>query len=328
MTTNLRAPELLAKLEDFLSKHPFGQQPPELYDPIRYMLQLKGKRIRPLLCLLAYSLYKDDPEHILSQAAAVEVFHNFTLMHDDIMDQAPIRRGQQTVHEKWNSTIAILSGDVMMVRAYELLLPSPTHTLRPLLESFNQAAAEVCEGQQLDMNFEQRTEVLESEYLEMIRLKTAVLLGFSLKMGALLADAPKEDQQALYDFGVHVGIGFQLKDDLLDVFADQRKFGKQVGGDILSNKKTFLLIKARELAGEQDRKILQTWIDKKDFDPVEKVRAVKSIYQNLEIKKHTEDKMNAYFEEGFRKLEPLQNYKNAAYTELLDLTQSLINREK
>ncbi|HAH37764.1 MAG TPA: isoprenyl synthetase, partial [Algoriphagus sp.] len=234
MTKESLAHALLDKLESFIREQNFGEDPKELYEPITYILSLGGKRIRPLLSLLAYGLYKKDPKTILSQASAVEVFHNFTLMHDDIMDQAPLRRGKATVHEKWNENVAILSGDVMLVRAYDLLLPTP-HTLLPkVIRLFNKTAAEVCEGQQHDMNFESREEVHEDEYVNMIRLKTAVLLGFALELGAILAEASEEDCQKIYNFGVNIGIGFQLKDDLLDVFADQAKFGKQVGGDIIS----------------------------------------------------------------------------------------------
>lgn len=333
MTEKSHALALLDKLEHFIQKDLPAQtgldaSPRELYEPITYLLGLDGKRIRPLLSLLAYGIFKDNPETILSQAAAVEVFHNFTLMHDDIMDQAPLRRGQQTVHEKWNSNVAILSGDVMLVKAYDLLLDTDTHLLPEIMRLFNKTAAEVCEGQQFDMNFETLSSVSEAEYINMIRLKTAVLLGMALQMGALLAGASKEDALKLYDYGMKIGIGFQLKDDLLDVFADQNKFGKQVGGDIISNKKTFLLIKALELAKEKDAEVLSHWISLEDFDKEEKVNAVKAIYQNLGIKSLTEAKMNSYFEQGFSQLESLQ-VKNQDYLlALQELTQNLIHREK
>jgi geranylgeranyl diphosphate synthase type II len=328
MTKNPIAPELLDKLENFLSTYSFGKKPDELYDPIRYILSLGGKRIRPLLSLLSYGLYQDNPEKILSQAAAIEVFHNFTLMHDDIMDEAPLRRGKATVHEKWNANVAILSGDVMLVRAYDLLLPSPADILGKLIQEFNQTAAEVCEGQQLDMNFELRDEVHEDEYIEMIRLKTAVLLGFALKLGAMLGRASEEDQKRLYDFGVNIGVGFQLKDDLLDVFADQAKFGKQVGGDIISNKKTFLLIKALELAKGEDEKVLKDWLAKKEFDPEKKVKAVKELYEKLGVRKLAENRMNDYFQSGFELLETFAQSENPYYQSLLEITQALVHREK
>ena len=244
MTKNLT--QLIELINKRLEELSYGEEP-ELYEPIRYIMSLGGKRMRPLLVLLAYGLFKENVERVLDQAIAVEVFHNFTLMHDDIMDEAPLRRGQATVHEKWNESVAILSGDVMLVKAYDLLLDAPSN-LRQIIKDFNECAAGVCEGQQFDMNFEQLPTVAEATYINMIRLKTAVLLGYSLKLGAMLAEAPEEEAQKLYDFGVQVGIGFQLKDDLLDVYADQAKFGKQVGGDIIANKKTFLYSKHLELA--------------------------------------------------------------------------------
>jgi geranylgeranyl diphosphate synthase type II len=249
-------------------------------------------------------------------------------MHDDIMDQAPLRRGKPTVHEKWNANIAILSGDVMLVRAYDLLLPSPSALLPEVIRLFNKTAAEVCEGQQLDMNFEGYETVSEEAYIEMIRLKTAVLLGFALQLGALLAGASKEDVDRIYAFGVNIGVGFQLQDDLLDVYADQAKFGKQVGGDIISNKKTFLLLKALELAKGKERQELQHWLGLKDFDKAQKVAAVKAIYEQLGIRSLTEKKMQSYFEEGFKQLEGLQ-ITNETYSQaLLAVTQELMHREK
>jgi geranylgeranyl diphosphate synthase type II len=328
MTKESLAHALLDKLESFIREQNFGEDPKELYDPITYILSLGGKRIRPLLSLLAYGLYKKDPESILSQASAVEVFHNFTLMHDDIMDQAPLRRGKATVHEKWNENVAILSGDVMLVRAYDLLLPTPPTLLPKVIRLFNKTAAEVCEGQQHDMNFESREEVHEDEYVNMIRLKTAVLLGFALELGAILAEASEDDCQKIYDFGVNIGIGFQLKDDLLDVFADQAKFGKQVGGDIISNKKTYLLIKALELAEGDDKDLLDFWLTQSEFDKEEKVQAIKELYDKLRIRKMTEEKMNHYFSEGFAQLNTL-HFKNEDFYQILrKITEDLIHREK
>ena len=327
MKKNL-APELLDKLERFIQEADFGQSPKELYEPISYILSLGGKRIRPLLSLLSYGMYQEKPETILSQAAAIEVFHNFTLMHDDIMDKAPIRRGKATVHEKWNPNIAILSGDVMMVRSYDLMLGAPVHLLPVLIRQFNKTASEVCEGQQFDMNFEARDQVSEEEYLEMIRLKTAVLLGFSLQLGGILGNASAEDIQKLYDFGENIGLGFQLKDDLLDVFADQTKFGKQVGGDIISNKKTFLLIKALELSKGAEKEKLAYWIQQKEFDKEEKIASVKKIYEGLGIKALTESKMNTYFKKGFEILESIQFSHSAYFEEIKSITQNLVYREK
>lgn len=332
MTKISHANALLGKLETFIQQLPehigTGAEPQELYEPITYILSLGGKRIRPLLSLMAYGLYKNDPETILSQSAAIEVFHNFTLMHDDIMDNAPLRRGKATVHEKWNANIAILSGDVMLVKAYELLLDTEPNLLKDIIRLFNKTAAEVCEGQQFDMNFEAYETVSEADYINMIRLKTAVLLGLSLQMGALLAGAEKSDAQKLYDFGMNIGVGFQLKDDLLDVFADQAKFGKQVGGDIIANKKTFLLIKALELAKGPTAEKLNYWLNQTEFDKEEKVKEVKKVYDELGIKALTEAKMQFYFQAGFDQYD-LIHFKNESYfQELKQITQDLIHREK
>jgi len=322
-----RIETLHAALEQHFNSLSIGGHPEELYEPVNYLMGIGGKRIRPLFVLLAYSLYKEEYEKILTPAFAVEMFHNFTLMHDDIMDDAPLRRGQASVHEKWDRNTAILSGDVMLVKVYDMLLEVPGDKLALCLKYFNRTAAEVCEGQQLDMNFESRKEVTEAEYLNMIRLKTAVLLGFSLFFGAVLADAPLEEAQKLYDFGVNIGIGFQLKDDLLDVYAENSKFGKQVGGDIISNKKTYLLIKARELAQGEEAEGLAYWAESQNFDKTEKVQAVTSLYNAMGIKTITEAKMEAYFEQGFRQLSLLKHV-NQDVAEALDFfARELVNRE-
>lgn len=320
--------EMQQTLEEHIQNLDFQGKPNELYEPIQYLMQLGGKRIRPLLTLLAYNLYQDNFKSILNPATAVEVFHNFTLMHDDIMDKAPIRRGEATVHEKWNENTAILSGDVMLVKAYEMFLDIPGDKLPTCLRLFSKTAAEVCEGQQLDMNFEASETVTEAAYLDMIRLKTAVLLGFSLRLGAELAGAEPNDSQKLYDFGVNIGIGFQLKDDLLDVYANKSLFGKQVGGDIISNKKTYLLIKALEIATEKPRKDLKNWLEKKYFDPEEKVKAVTGIYDQLGIKALTTGIMGSYFEKGFDQLATLKAHNAEGLQMLWNLTHNLANREK
>ena len=276
-----------------------------------------------MLVMLSYSIYKKDAEKIVSYAAAVEAFHNFTLMHDDIMDKAPLRRGKATVHEKWNVNTAILSGDVMLVRVYDMFLSLEGSKLNQVLRAFNQCAAEVCEGQQWDMEFESKIKVTEAQYIEMIRLKTAVLLGFSLELGAILADAPKADQIALREFGVNIGIGFQLKDDLLDVYADQKKFGKQVGGDIISNKKTFLLIQALEKAKGKQQKELKEWLSAKKFNAKKKVAAITGIYDALGISELTEIKVNQYFEKGFDRLRAISPNNSS----LVDFTQELMARQ-
>ncbi len=313
-------------IEERIANHTYGTSPVELYEPITYLMSLGGKRLRPLLVMLGYYLFKEDPAKITDQALAIEVFHNFTLMHDDIMDEAPLRRGKETVHEKWSSNTAILSGDVMLVKVYDLLLEMNKKQLKKGLKLFNRCAAEVCEGQQMDMVFEGKEHVNEEDYLEMIRLKTAVLLGTSLRLGALLAGTDKTNQMALYDFGVSIGLGFQLKDDLLDVYADKTKFGKQVGGDIIANKKTFLLIKALELAKGKSKTELNDWLMVKEFDNQKKIKAVTRIYDQLGIKELTENKMNEYFSMGFvslKKVEaPLQRKSI-----LKEFAESLIGRE-
>ncbi len=314
---------LKKQVEKEIARQPFGTQPKSLYEPIRYLMKLGGKRMRPLLVLMAYSLYKKDAEKIISYATAVEAFHNFTLMHDDIMDKAPLRRGKPTVHEKWNVNTAILSGDVMLVRVYDMFLSLPDHQLKKVLRAFNQCAAEVCEGQQWDMEFETKAKVTEAQYIEMIRLKTAVLLGFSLELGAILADAPESDQLALREFGVQIGIGFQLKDDLLDVYADQEKFGKQVGGDIIANKKTFLLIKALEKVRSKQKLELNQWLLAKKFNATKKVKSVTQIYDALGIPSITEKKIEEYFQQGFTSLS-----KVSGDTQLLEaFTKDLIARQ-
>lgn len=303
MTDKIR--RLLALINQEILDMQLDKKPKELYQPIRYILGLGGKRLRPLLALLSYGLYKNDPEQIISIVTGIEVFHNFTLMHDDIMDEAPLRRGHATVHKKWDEEIGILSGDVMLVKAYERLEQVQEDKVYKVLQGFNICATEVCEGQQLDMDFESMELVNEQDYLEMIRLKTAVLLGFSMELGAILADAPENHRDLLKDFGVNIGLGFQLKDDLLDVYGEQSKFGKQVGGDIISNKKTYLLIKALEVSSPELQQELQQWLTKKDFNKREKVSAVTNIYNRLGIKDRTEKKMNKYFSAAYQALDQL-----------------------
>ncbi|MEM9832867.1 MAG: polyprenyl synthetase family protein [Bacteroidota bacterium] len=317
------------QINERLSEYDFGQSPDELYAPIRYILSLGGKRLRPLLVLLAYRLFRNDKlgDDVIVPALAVEVFHNFTLMHDDIMDQAPLRRGKPTVHIEWNPNVAILSGDVMLVRAYEMLLKSQPGCLSLVLEAFNQCAAEVCEGQQWDMNYEVVEQISEADYLAMIRQKTAVLLGFSLKLGAILAGADEKSQRQLYEFGEKIGVGFQLMDDWLDVFADQGKFGKQVGGDIIANKKTFLLIKALEQAKGTEAETLRYWLNQREFDNAEKVAAVKEVYEKLNISEQTRIKMNSYFKQGFQALDTLSVDKERK-SALRNFTEQLMKREK
>ena len=287
--------EKLRKLiEAEINQLELKSEPINLYQPISYMLSLGGKRIRPLMVLLGYYLFKKYPEKIVKPALAVEVFHNFTLMHDDIMDKAPIRRSQLSVHEKWNETIAILSGDTMMIQAYKLLEGIHQEYLPDALRLFNTCAIEVCEGQQLDMNFEGRDEVSIEEYLEMIRLKTAVLLGFSLRLGGLLAGADNSTQKQLQDLGQCIGMAFQLMDDYLDTFGDSASFGKQIGGDILANKKTFLLISTMALTSTKQKSELMSWLSKTSFDDQDKIDAVKNIYMEAKAKKASLEKIGTY----------------------------------
>ena len=318
---------ILQTLKIEFEQHSYGIYPDELYDPIKYIMSLSGKRFRPLLTLLATSLYTDDWKKAVKPAMAVEVFHNFTLMHDDIMDQAPLRRGKPTVHEKWNANTAILSGDVMLIRAYELLINVPDINLRNVIERFNTTASEVCEGQQLDMNFETRWDVTEIEYLEMIRLKTSVVLGMSLELGGILGGADEESKKLLYAAGENMGLGFQLKDDLLDVYGDPEKFGKQVGGDIISNKKTFLLIEALSKAEGETKTELNQWISAENFDKEEKVKAVRAIYNTLDIRTFTEHRINNYFKKGITSLEEL-NVEPDRKKELLQFVYQLVEREQ
>ena len=316
----------LPLLEGRLQNLSLGEQPPNLYDPIRYILSLGGKRLRPMLVLLGYNLKESDAKAILDQALAVEVFHNFTLMHDDIMDEAPLRRGKPTVHEKWNNTVAILSGDTMMVKAYDLLLKSQADVLPKVIQKFNKCAIEVCEGQQLDMNFESEETVTEAQYIEMIRLKTAVLLGFSLEFGGLLAGMKEGDQSKLQQVGEKAGIGFQLMDDLLDVYGDQKKFGKQVGGDIVSNKKTYLLLKALELADSKQKSELTKWLGRAEFDAKEKVEAIKNVYQEIGIYELTKVKMNSYYDEAFTFLDKLEA-RDEGKVQLKEFFENLMKRD-
>ncbi len=302
-------------------------EPKNLYDPVTYILSLGGKKLRPLLTLLSYSITKQDVEKVLDVALAVEVFHNFTLMHDDIMDEAPLRRGKPTVHEKWNSAVAILSGDVMLVKVYDLLLKADQSLVAKIISRFNQIAIEVCEGQQIDMDFEDRNDVSEKDYIEMIRLKTAVLIGFSLELGAILAGKPRGVSDQYYQIGELLGLGFQLMDDYLDVFGDKDKFGKQVGGDIISNKKTYLLINALEMASGESAEKLKHWINAKDFNPEEKVKGVTEIYEEIGISNLTKMKMADYFQKAMDQLEVLEGDAEMR-EELKNFVEKIVNREK
>ena len=274
-------------------------EPKELYEPMNYVLQLGGKRLRPLTVLLAANLFSENILLAIPAAKAIEVFHNFTLVHDDIMDDAPLRRGKQTVHEKWNNNVAILSGDSLLIKSYDHFLEGNYKNLIEILATFNTTAIEVCEGQQLDMNYETRLDVTIDDYIKMIRLKTSVLLGGAMKIGALLAESNLTDAEHLYDFGVNIGLAFQLKDDYLDCFGDPEKFGKQIGGDIISNKKTFMMLKALELDGSGE---LNKWIEKESFNSSEKVVAVKALYKTLKVDELASELMDEYYSKGLESL--------------------------
>jgi geranylgeranyl diphosphate synthase, type II len=304
-----------------------SKQPSELYLPIQYILSLGGKRIRPVSTLLANNMFSDDVTSAVAPAAAYEVFHNFTLVHDDIMDNAPVRRCQPTIHERWNANVAILSGDAMQIVAYQILCEASVNNLKPLLDLFNTTALEVCEGQQFDMNFSTRSEVSLEEYIRMIELKTSVLLAAALKTGAICANAPEEDANSLYEFGRNLGIAFQIQDDYLDVYADKAKFGKKVGGDIAENKKTFLLIKALELATGEQAEILEDAINNKIVDFNEKIRKVTEVFNHLNIPGITRQAMESYCDKAFDHLNAV-NVPDERKVHLRELAVSLMNREK
>ncbi|MDD3321511.1 MAG: polyprenyl synthetase family protein [Paludibacter sp.] len=310
-----------------LEKLNWNKEPNGLYEPIGYVLSMGGKRIRPVLTLMACNLFTEDIEAAISPALGIEVFHNFTLLHDDIMDRAEVRRGKPTVHKKWNDNTAILSGDVMQIAAYQLIAKTPTKNLKLVLDLFSQTAAEICEGQQYDVDFENRDIVSADEYLEMIRLKTAVLLGCALKTGALIGGAGEDDAQNLYNFGINIGLAFQLKDDLLDVYGDEATFGKKIGGDILNNKKTYLLIHALKQAGESDKIELQNWININDQNrSEEKILGVTSLFNKLGVKQICEDKMESFYRKAIANLENVKILDNNKQ-ELRNLAEKLMYRK-
>lgn len=320
----------LEELQDIITravaKLTFPAHPAELYEPLSYILSIGGKRMRPALLLMACDLFGGNVDEALAPALAIEVFHNFTLMHDDIMDNAPLRRGRTTVHERWNQNVAILSGDVMLIEGYKLMMQVPNHLLRQILNIFNNTAVGVCEGQQIDMEFEERGDVAIHEYINMIRLKTAVVLGGALKIGALIGGAEQKDADLLCDFGEHLGIAFQLQDDILDVYGDPEKFGKQVGGDIISNKKTYLLIKALEMAKDHRATELNTLLNNKQFDNAEKVKAVTAIYNSLEVRQHAESEMHEFADKAFKALDAI-NLPDDHKQYLRDFADGLMVRE-
>lgn len=318
--------EIQEKIEREIGRLEFDCPPKSLYEPITYILSLGGKRIRPALVLMAYNLYREDVEKAIRPAIGLEVFHNFTLLHDDLMDQADKRRNKPTVHKVWNANTAILSGDAMLIAAYQLIGETAPEHLKEVLDLFTRTALEICGGQQYDMEFESRMDVSEEEYLEMIRLKTAVLLACSLKTGAILGGASREDAENLYRFGINIGLAFQLQDDLLDVYGDTKTFGKNIGGDILCNKKTFLLINALRRAEGEQKAQLEHWIARKDFDAAEKIAAVTNIYNVLGLKELSEAKMQTYYAEGMKNLAAL-NVPEERLAVLKEVTSRLMFRQ-
>lgn len=320
------ASQLLDKINDHVSGLHFARNPKGLYAPVEYVLSLGGKRIRPVLMLMAYNLYKEEIACIYGPATAIEVYHNYTLLHDDLMDRADMRRGKSTVHKVWDDNTAILSGDAMLVLAYQFMADCPTEHLKEVMDLFSLTALEICEGQQLDMEFEHREGVAEEEYIEMIRLKTAVLLAASLKIGALLGGASAEDANRLYDFGVQLGVAFQLQDDLLDVYGDPAVFGKNIGGDILCNKKTYMLIKALEHADAAQRSELDGWLNAGIFVPDEKIKAVTELYNRMNIRAICENKMRSYYIAAMENLHAV-NVSEEKKKELKELMKHLMYRE-
>jgi len=311
-------------LENEITQLDFPKTPSNLYDPLRYFMQLGGKRLRPVLTFLGAELFGLKKEDVLNAALSVEVFHNFTLIHDDIMDEAPLRRAKETVHTKWNQNIAILSGDVLFVKAYQLLAKQDPKHLAELLHVFSRTAQEVCEGQQMDMDFESRSDVSIDEYVEMIRLKTSVLLGCALELGAIVAEASTEDRQHLYDFGQHLGIAFQIQDDILDLYADPDKFGKQVGGDVISNKKTLLNLKAKQLANPIQRELLNQLETEQDF--ILKVSKTRDLFSDIGAREACEIEMQKHYDFAMNSLKQI-NVADQNKLSLIALADFVMQRD-
>ena len=318
--------ELQNIIDKAVKETEYPKEPKELYEPIAYLMALGGKRLRPALVLMATDLFGGNIQEALAPALAVELFHNFTLMHDDIMDKAPLRRGQPTVHAKWNESVAILSGDVMFVKAYKMMIQVKPEILTDVLEVFNATAIGVCEGQQIDMNFENRNEVTIEEYIEMIRLKTAVLVGGALKIGALIGSADKKNADLLYQFGENLGIAFQLQDDYLDAFGDPETFGKQVGGDIIENKKTYLYLKAVEFAAPQEREKLLYLFSNHPDDSTNKIQEVKEIFNTTGASKATQQAIQDYTLKAFETLQKI-NIDNEKKDKLQSFGENLMGRK-
>lgn len=318
--------ELMQMVNNTIESLPYERRPFALYEPIQYVLSLGGKRLRPVLMLMAYNMYKEDVEHILMPAIAIETYHNFTLLHDDLMDRADVRRGKPCVHKKWNDNAAILSGDNMLVLAFHRMIQCDEQYMPDVLRLFTETALEIDEGQQYDIDFEDRSDVTEEEYIEMIRLKTSVLLACALKIGAILGGATKQDAEALYEFGEKLGLAFQLQDDYLDVYGDFRTFGKQIGGDIMCNKKTYMLINAQLLANEDQARELDYWLNKENPKREEKVAAVTRLYNEIGVPQLVKDKINLYYQEASQALARISLSQDRTAI-LWDYAQSMLNRK-
>jgi geranylgeranyl diphosphate synthase type II len=320
--------ELQLVINEKIRSITIGGEPRGLFEPIEYVLSLGGKRIRPALCLLGYQLFKDDEpgDDVIFPAIGLEVFHNFTLLHDDVMDKAAMRRNMPTVHKKWDENTAILSGDAMMIKAYQYMAMCPDPVLPEVMNVFNELALGVCEGQQYDMDFERRNDVTVDEYIEMIRLKTSVLIAGSLKIGAVIGGASQTDRELLYRFGEKIGIAFQLRDDFLDVYGDAESFGKKIGGDIVNNKKTFLLLNALKKASDKQKKELREWLDKSD-DDANKITAVRNIYDTLGVPEDSEALMNDYYSIAIDALDQIKGNEKVK-NDLKQFANNLIKRAR
>ena len=321
---NIKNKQYFNKINSELNTLNLSNNPKELYEPIKYILKMKSKKIRPILSILAYKLKKNNWLEIVQYVIAIELFHNFTLIHDDIIDNATFRRGKKTIHNKWNYNIGILSGDLLMVIANKIFSDLPLRIMQKVLKRFNEIAIKVCEGQQYDMNYENEKLITEKQYINMIRLKTATLIGFSLELGGILSKMKDLDIKNLYQFGEFIGIGFQLQDDYLDVFGD-RKFGKKIGGDILLNKKTYLLIKLLESTNEKEKIIINNWINNSN-NPTKKIEAITSLMKDKNIDSITESVINDYFNKAFDYLKKI-DIKNSQKNELIKFSKKLINRK-
>lgn len=317
--------DILAMVNQGLANLHLERQPFGLYKPIRYVLSMGGKRLRPVLLLMTYNMYRDDVDQAMPTAVGLETYHNYTLLHDDVMDRAEVRRGKPCVHKVWNENTAILSGDSMLVMAYRLMAGCPAKYLKGVMDLFTTTALEIGEGQQYDVDFENRMDVTAEEYIEMIRLKTSVLLACAMKLGAMQADAPEADADVLYSFGERLGLAFQLQDDMLDVYGDFRTFGKKIGGDILCNKKTYMLIKALEGADAQQREELEHWINATEYVPEEKIQAVTALYDAIGVRSVCSDLINSYFEESCQLLEQV-NLPSGKKAALWQYALSLLGR--